>query len=221
MNTLPFRMRFLGPTDVSPHHTSAGQRYIYAFWHENLLLPAFAFHRPDIAVLLSQSADGEMIAEVLRHLRMLAIRGSTTRGGVEAVRQILRRLRQLHLAITPDGPRGPRRRVKPGIAFLAARTGMPIVVGGFGYRRPWRLRSWDRFVIPRPWTPSTCVVAPPILVPPAAGKEDLERARQGIEATLHAVTDLAQLWADTGHWPPEHRLLDTTRIWLGEYRQAG
>jgi lysophospholipid acyltransferase (LPLAT)-like uncharacterized protein len=206
MGTLRFRLRHLGPVDANPHHTAPGQRYIYALWHENMLLPAFQFARGDIHVLISHSADAQLFADLLRYMRVPVIRGSTNRGGVEAVRRILRDGRERHLTMTPDGPRGPRRRIPPGIAYLAARTGMPIIPVGFGYDRPWRLRTWDRFAIPRPWTLGTCVTAPAIIVPPDANKDELERYRQMVEAALSAVSDIAEEWAEKGRWPGAGRL---------------
>src|SRR6516162_3376308 len=115
MGTLEFRIRHLGPDAVNPHHIGTGERFIYALWHENMLLPAFQFARRDIHVLISQHADAQLFAELLRYLRVPLIRGSTHRGGIEAVRQILRRPGHKHLTITPDGPRGPRRQLQPGI----------------------------------------------------------------------------------------------------------
>src|SRR5206468_6190352 len=106
---------------------------LYAFWHEHLLLPAYHYGRRDIRVLISTHADGQLIAEVCRRLGFGLVRGSTTRGGVEAVRQMLRDGGASHLAITPDGPRGPRRRVQPGVSFLASRTGLPVVPMGIGH----------------------------------------------------------------------------------------
>jgi lysophospholipid acyltransferase (LPLAT)-like uncharacterized protein len=202
MRTLHFRHRHLGPTEVNPHHTRPGDRYIYAIWHENMLLPAFQFARRDIHVLISQHADAQLFAELLGRLRVPVIRGSTNRGGVEAVRQILRKTgRAAHLTLTPDGPRGPRRHVQPGITYLAARTGMPIVPTGFGYDRPWRLPTWDRFAVPRLWTLGTCVTAAPIPVPPDSGKMQLESYRRRVEKALHEVSELAERWAETGRWP--------------------
>ena len=201
IGTLRYRFRSLGP-DVRPGRSGAGERYIYAFWHENLLLPAYHYGRPDVYVLISQHADGQLIAEVCRRLHFSLVRGSTTRGGIEAVRRMLRLSREAHLAVTPDGPRGPRRRVQPGLVYLAAHTGLPIVPAGIGFRRPWRLRSWDRFALPRPWSWATCITAEPICVPADVGKEQLEVYRRQVEEKLGWATDLAQRWADSrGRWP--------------------
>ncbi len=89
MGTFRYRHRSLGP-DVNPNRPELRERYIYAFWHENMLLPTHCYARRNIHVLISQHADGELIAAVCRHLGIRVVRGSSTRGGVEAVRQLLR-----------------------------------------------------------------------------------------------------------------------------------
>jgi lysophospholipid acyltransferase (LPLAT)-like uncharacterized protein len=203
MATLRFRIRHLGPDTVNPHHIGSGDRYIYALWHENMLLPAFQFARRDIHVLIGRHADAQLFAELLEFLRVPLIRGSTNRGGIEAVRRILRTGRYRHLTLTPDGPRGPRRQVQPGLAYLAARTGIPIVPIGFGYDRPWRLQSWDRFAIPRPWTLGTCVTAPTVEVPEGANRDQLEYYRQFVEGQINWVSTIAERWAETARWPRE------------------
>src|SRR5262245_36675985 len=113
--------------NFDPRRPGLKGRYIYAFWHEGILLPAYQYARRDIRVLISQHADGQLIAEICHRLGFRTVRGSSTRGGAEAVREMLRAGGGCHLALTPDGPRGPRREVQPGVAYLAARTGMPVV----------------------------------------------------------------------------------------------
>lgn len=200
LGTLQFRYRPLGP-DVDPRRRSLGARFIYAMWHETLLLPVQRFARSDISVLVSTHADAELIAQICRRLRVGVVRGSTTRGGVEALRGLLARGRRMHLALTPDGPRGPRRRVQPGVVYLASRLGLPLVPTGFGFERPWRAGSWDRMVLPRPGTRARCVTGAPIAVPADADRERLELARRQLEAAIETATAHAQRWAETGTWP--------------------
>jgi lysophospholipid acyltransferase (LPLAT)-like uncharacterized protein len=191
VGTLRYCYRPLGP-NLDPNSRGFTGRFIYAFWHENILVPAYHYGRRDVHVLISQHADGQLIAEVVRHLRFRVVAGSTTRGGVEAVRQMLRLSRPAHLAITPDGPRGPRRRVQPGVIYLAARTGLPVVPFGIAYANAWRMRSWDRFAVPRPWSLAVCVTGRPIHVPENVGKDDLESYRLLVEEQLNAVTAEAE-----------------------------
>jgi lysophospholipid acyltransferase (LPLAT)-like uncharacterized protein len=198
IGTLRYRYRPRGP-NLDPTRPGFGGRYIYAFWHENLLLPAYQYRRTRVHVLISQHADGQLIAEACRHLGFRTVRGSTARHGITALREMVQAAEQGHLAITPDGPRGPRRRVQLGLIYLAARTALPIVPTGFAYDRPWRARSWDRFALPRPWSLGTCVTGEPIRVPPEADRKDLERYRQLVEEALLQVTDAADSLAGQGH----------------------
>jgi lysophospholipid acyltransferase (LPLAT)-like uncharacterized protein len=197
MVTLRYRCHCLGVSGL-PHHPWMRGHYIYAFWHENMLLPAYHCGRPDVYVLVSQHADGQLMAEVCRGLGFRLIRGSTRRGSIEAVRQMLRAGGACHLAITPDGPRGPRRQVQAGVIYLAAKTGLPIIAGGIGFQNPWRLRSWDRFVLPRPLRRATVITSEPICIPPDLDKELLEHYRRLLETRLHELNDAAEVWANRG-----------------------
>ena len=180
--------------DGRPHPTDPQeQRYIYAFWHEVLLGPVAL--RPRAHILISEHADGELITQVCRHLKFPAIRGSSTRGGTRALLEMIRRQRDTHIAFTPDGPRGPRRQVQPGLIYLASKMGLPIVPTGIGYARAWRARSWDRFALPLPWTLSYLHLAPPVVVPPKLDRDGLELQRRLLEREMHRVTELAELRA--------------------------
>jgi lysophospholipid acyltransferase (LPLAT)-like uncharacterized protein len=130
--------------DSQPHPVDpAVGRYIYAFWHEALLGPIAV--RPKARVLISQHRDGELIAQVCERLGLGTIRGSTARGGSQALLEMIRGSdAPLHLAITPDGPRGPRRELKPGVVMVASQTGLAIVPVGVGFTRAWRAGSWAR-----------------------------------------------------------------------------
>jgi lysophospholipid acyltransferase (LPLAT)-like uncharacterized protein len=191
--------------EADPRRRDLASRYIYAFWHENLLLLAYFYARRDIQVLISRHADGELIARVCRHMGFSTIRGSSTRGGIEALRKLLRASRSSHLAVVPDGPRGPRRCLQLGPIYLASRTGLAIVPTGVGFERPWRANSWDRFALPRPWTRARVVTAEPIAVPPDLDKDQLERWRQHVESVMLQVTQLAEEWAASGKWPAAER----------------
>jgi lysophospholipid acyltransferase (LPLAT)-like uncharacterized protein len=203
ITTLRYRHYAIGSSAL-PDHPQLRSRYIYAFWHENMLLPAYHCARPDVSVLISQHADGELIATVCQELGFRVIRGSSTRGGTEALRQMLRAARRgAHLALTPDGPRGPRRQVQAGVIYLAAKTGLPIIASGIGFQNPWRLRSWDRFVLPRPWCRATLVTADPIAIPADLDTEGLEHYRQLVEEALRKVSETAERWAENGGRLPE------------------
>jgi lysophospholipid acyltransferase (LPLAT)-like uncharacterized protein len=204
--TLRYKYHAFGPVK-DPYNIPPGNRYLCIFWHENLMLPAYYFARPDILVLISQHADGQLIAEICQRLGFGLIRGSTTRGSVEAVRQMLRVAGESHVAITPDGPRGPRRRVQLGVVYLAAKTGMPIIPMGIGYDRPWRMKSWDRFAIPRPFRRARCITGRQIVVPENADRDQIEAYRQQVEEALLSISDAAEQWAKTdSSFPPDNSI---------------
>jgi hypothetical protein len=126
------------------------------------------------------------------------VRGSTRRGGAAALRKLLDEGELNHLAITPDGPRGPRRRLAQGPIYLASKLQMPLVLLGFGYDRPWRARSWDRFAVPRPGSRARAVVSPEIHVPAGLDRGEQEHFRMRVEGLLNRLTSEAEAWAASG-----------------------
>jgi lysophospholipid acyltransferase (LPLAT)-like uncharacterized protein len=193
MQTVSHRC-YCASADTYPH--GPHRRCLYAFWHENLLLPCYWYPRRDIRVLISQHADGELIARICHHLGFGLIRGSTTRGGMLALRQMIKDSDQSSFAVTPDGPRGPRRQVEPGLVFLAAKTGLPIVPLGFGYSACWRLKTWDRFCIPKPFSRAVTVFGEALEVPPKLRRDDLERYSLRVAQAINQVEDLGQALVD-------------------------
>ncbi len=127
---------------------------VYAFWHRSLLASAYRFKGMGIAILISQSFDGELIARTVERMGFLAVRGSSSRGGAAGLRQMVEAYRNgSHCAITADGPRGPAMRAKAGTAQLAQLVGTPWV--GTFYVLPvraWTLKTWDKFLIPKPFS---------------------------------------------------------------------
>jgi len=183
-----------------------GTPIIFLFWHSRLL-PLAHLHRGEGAVvLISEHGDGELIAQLIQRRGFGTARGSSTRGGTRGMRQLLAALRRgSDLAITPDGPKGPRRHLKEGIVVAARLSGAPVIPVGVGARRGWRLSSWDRFLIPFPGSLIRVHYGAPMVLGGSDG--DIEEARQALEAKLNEVTDLADPWdPDTGgtrdqEWP--------------------
>lgn len=198
LSTVRFRLVSLG----GPLEPDLGrpERYVYSFWHEAILLPAHHYKHPDARVLISEHADGEMIARACLHLGLKVIRGSTTRGGAKALRQLVALKGRCHVVITPDGPRGPRRVVQPGLIYVAARTGLPIVPCGFGYHSAWRMRSWDRFAVPRPFSAAVGVLGEPLRVPADVGRGEVEAWRARAQAAMDDVTRRAEALAARESW---------------------
>ena len=125
-------------------------------------------------------------------------RDPRTRGGVAALLRILNN-RVPNLAITPDGPRGPRRNMAPGAVYLASRLGIPVVPVGLGYARPWRVRnSWDQFAIPRPYSRARAIFGPRVVVPDGLSRDRLDGYSRRIEAILNRLTETAEQWAGSG-----------------------
>ncbi len=132
-------------------HTLPGP-VVFAFWHRSLLCCAYRFRNLDIAILISRSFDGELIARTVELLGFKAVRGSSTRGGAAGLLQMERAYREGHrCAITADGPKGPAMVAKPGTAQLARLVGAPVGTFYMLPDRAWVLGSWDRFLIPKPF----------------------------------------------------------------------
>ena len=128
-----------------------GGHVIFSTWHDQLLLIPPGYNRPGAKVLISPSKDGELIARTIAFFSLGAVRGSSSRGGREAFRELVGFAKEpIDLGITPDGPRGPRHKVKTGVVQLARVTGRPIVPLAFACSHGHRFKSWDRFLLPYP-----------------------------------------------------------------------
>jgi lysophospholipid acyltransferase (LPLAT)-like uncharacterized protein len=196
MSTLDFRAVFYDRS-VDPVLGVGGPR-IYIFWHENILIPLHLRGHCQLAMLLSQHGDAEVLARVGFHLGFDCVRGSTHHGGARAMWELFERGERQHLTITPDGPRGPRRQLAQGPIYLASRLQLPLVPMGFGYDRPWRMNSWDRFAVPRPFSRARAVIGPPIMLPPELDRDDLENCRLRVERLTNDLSCEAEAWAAAG-----------------------
>lgn len=131
---------------------AAGQPIVFTLWHGELL-PLLYYHRgQQVAILVSEHSDGEIIARIARSLGYRTVRGSTSRGAARALLGLSRVVEEgSDLAITPDGPRGPARSFASGALVVAQRAGAPVIGAAALADRGWRLGSWDRFLIPKPF----------------------------------------------------------------------
>ena len=163
---------------------------IVAFWHGQLLMMPFVYPGRRTAILISQHRDGEYIARVAVRLGFRVVRGSATRGGPRAFRELMAALRDgWNVAITPDGPRGPRRQVKTGVLELARRTGMAILPVAFAAARARVLRrSWDGFFVPLPGSRAAYVWGEPLRVPPDADRPGVAECQRLLAERLDALT---------------------------------
>ena len=176
---------------VGREHIDATPQYILALWHRHLVpgLGRGAWRRP-ITVLVSRSKDGELIARVLSWYDVESARGSSTRGGSTAIREMLRVARAgRNIVFTPDGPKGPACIAKDGVVYAAQVTGLPVQPFAFGAARAKILGTWDRMVIPAPFTRCVFVYGAPITSP---REGDVEEWRMKVEERLNALTEEAE-----------------------------
>ncbi|MEI6240331.1 MAG: lysophospholipid acyltransferase family protein [Planctomycetia bacterium] len=222
MGTLDYRVEFGDPT-VDPVHPDYRGAKIYVFWHENILLPLFLRGHSNISMLLSRHGDADVLGRVAGMMGFGVVRGSTFNGGSVVLRQLADRAAEGNLTITPDGPRGPRRRLAPGCVFLATTLGIPIVAMGLGYDRPYRFGTWDRFALPRPFTRGRGIVSRAIAVPADLDRDGIEAHRAGIERLLTHLSNEAEAWAMSGARRPGEQIVrkEPSRVARRAARLAG
>lgn len=166
----------------------AGQPVIYVAWHGRLLPLAILYRGQGIVLLVSSHRDGEYLARLGRGLGYESIRGSSTRGGYRALRDMVRAVRSgRSLGITPDGPQGPRERFKPGALQIAQLTGAPVIPVAAGTPQAWWIEGWDRFLIPKPYARIRVAFGQPRYVARDASARDLETAARDLEEALQAL----------------------------------
>lgn len=174
-----------------------GKNVIYAYWHAFMLIPGYVARNLGIKVLISRHMDGEYITHISRQLGFDAVRGSTTRGGVKALMKMVRDTdKGASFIITPDGPRGPRFIVQPGIIFLAQKTGFPIIPVSLGLTNYWKLPSWDRFRIPKPFSKAMIIYGDPLTIPSKLEKSEIEVYRKLLEKVLIKMGNKAERIVD-------------------------
>lgn len=163
----------------------AGTPVIFVFWHGRLL-PLIHVHRHQrVVVLVSEHGDGEYITRILERFGFGTVRGSSTRGGARGLKGLIRAARRGHdLALTPDGPRGPSRRLKPGALTVARMTGLPLIPIGVGASSGWRADSWDRFLLPRPLSTVRIAYGAPCFIARDAGEAEIEDAERTVTQAL-------------------------------------
>lgn len=166
-----------------------GEGVVFVFWHGQLL-PLVHYHRNEgVVVLVSEHADGEYITQVILRHGFGAARGSSTRGGVKGLKGIVRAARSgSDLAFTPDGPKGPRHEFKLGALVAAQLTRRPVVTVAAGADRAWYLGSWDRFMIPKPFSTIRIRYGAPRWVPRDADEDILKGIALEVEAELKEFT---------------------------------
>ena len=174
-----------------------GRKPIYCLWHDRIFAGTYFLRGLGIVVITSQSLDGEYIARFLKRFGFGTVRGSSSRGGVKALVEMIRHMRQgLPMAFTVDGPRGPRYSAKTGPVILAKKTGNPILPFNVECARFWTIKSWDRMQIPKPFTRARFMIGEPIYVPPETDDGTIEKKRMELQKTLDALVKSGAEWRD-------------------------
>ena len=176
--------------DVPARLWDEGSPFILAYWHGRIMMMPYCWRRGvPFRMLASNHPDGQLISRTVRHLGIDSIAGSTSRGGVGAMRAILKSLESgIYVGFTPDGPRGPRMRVKLGVIQTARLSGMPILPCAVAVKGRRILSSWDRFIVARPFTRGVFIWDEPITVARDASDETIEATRRLLEERLNAIT---------------------------------
>jgi len=176
---------------TNSYESTGDQRYLYCVWHDQILMIVFSGRSLNVAGLVSGHQDGSYLAEAMKLVGIAAVRGSSKRGGSRAMGELLQRVRQYHVAITPDGPRGPRHKMKNGIVFLASHSGRAIIPAAFACRRGWTIRgNWTDMLIPWPFTEIHARGGPPFFVPPGIDRDELERYAERLEREMERLEGL-------------------------------
>jgi len=190
-------IRLIGPTlrisityEPGAENEPRTRPAIFCFWHRCVFPAAYVFRNKGIRVLTSRSYDGEYIARIINRLGFRAVRGSSSRGAVQSLRELQRELENGEfVAFTIDGPRGPRYVAKPGPIHLARVTGAPIFSFYVAVERAWVLRTWDAFMLPKPFSRIHCCVRSPIRV---AADANHERSLAQMQSELEAAQRCAE-----------------------------
>jgi lysophospholipid acyltransferase (LPLAT)-like uncharacterized protein len=166
-------------------------------WHEYLMTPLYLHGHTNSTILTSRHRDAEWLAESTRHMGYHTIRGSTAKGGSRALLELIRSQGGQNMGIACDGPLGPRRKMAPGPIYLSSKLQIPLIPFGVGYDRPWRMKTWDRFAIPRPGSRARIIFGPRILMPSDLSRTGVEHYRRQVERLLLRLTREAEAWAES------------------------
>jgi len=169
------------------------RRFILAFWHSRIAVISYLYQGWGGAILVSSSKDGEIMAQILQRQGHETIRGSTSRYAVRALARLIRALKEESRpgVVVPDGPRGPRFKVQPGIITLAQKTGYCIVPVSYSAKKIKVFQSWDRFIFPYPFTEGHVIFGRPMSTPSTLAAEEQEVYRMRLEEELNRITKRA------------------------------
>lgn len=199
LSTICLRTLFL-TVRVEHHHIAAEgspyvrpkgrQRYTFCMWHDHIVLAAFSLRTCNLAGLISQHRDGGYLADSVMMAGIRPVRGSTSRGGMEAVREILS-VPDLHLAMTPDGPRGPRHVMKEGIIYISSRSGRPVVPCALLADRFWSIKgNWTDMILPKPFSKVLLIAGTPMVIPDDLPREAMAERADFLQKEMDRLEDI-------------------------------
>jgi lysophospholipid acyltransferase (LPLAT)-like uncharacterized protein len=168
------RWRVEGWENLEKVHRN-GKQFVGAFWHNRIFMTSYYFRHRNIVAMISRNRDGEYIARVSRRLGFGMARGSGSRGSRRAVVEMLRALRRNRdVFFTLDGPRGPRYIAKPGAAYVSCKSGHPVLPFTISVEKKWTMGSWDRFIVPKPFSRALVLIGPAMDGVPDAGDAEIK-----------------------------------------------
>jgi lysophospholipid acyltransferase (LPLAT)-like uncharacterized protein len=171
------------------------KNYVLVFWHGNMLLPWYLYKNQDIVALVSKSKDGDLLANLLRHWGYTVVRGSSTEGGEVALGILIDYIKnKKSVAITPDGPRGPRHQLKAGAVVAAKKGGVPLIFMAAGIKKKRFLSSWDRFEIPYLFSEVNVIYSDPIYMDKDLNYEKTSEVMKMSEGVLNNIYDKANVF---------------------------
>jgi len=179
--------------EVIENLNSKSQNYVLAFWHGTMLLPWYLHGAPNFAALTSKSKDGDILAKILKKWKYHVVRGSSSTGGDIALEIMVEHAKNKYsVAITPDGPRGPKQKFKAGAVITSKKTGIPVVLVGVGFKRKKILNNWDKFEIPYFLTNAKVIYSEPLYVNSNLSYEETSEIISDCEVKLNELQNQAQ-----------------------------
>jgi len=193
------KIKWIGEENLKPIREKKG-KVLYAFWHGRMLILSYSHRGKKVQVLISQHQDGEIIARIIERLGFGTVRGSSSHGGFKAVLQMANKAKNGYdLAITPDGPKGPPFQVQPGTAYIAQRSEIPILPITNSAEKVWTLKSWDRFIIPKPFSKVVIIIGKPIYIPGELTSEQIDLKNLELQENLNLLTEKADNYFKSGN----------------------
>ena len=189
LNVLLKSLRFnISSNEAIEQLLSSGQNFVVAFWHGKMIAGWYLFNKKNFAALISKSKDGEILAKLLAMWKFEVVRGSSHKGGKESMQILLDLVTNKYsIAITPDGPTGPAKVMKPGAVVISKKTGIPLVLVGIAYKRKWILNSWDKFELPKPFSEVFVKYSEPKFISSDLSYEETDEQIKGIGLELETL----------------------------------